>query len=56
MADVCFHIQNITISLQVAVATKENMADMVLLKANVGDDLFYRLCDSAKQSPKTVAV
>ena len=56
MADVCFHIQVMTFPLQVAVATKEDMADMVLLGANLGDDLFDRLCDIAKQYPKTVAV
>ena len=56
MADVCFHIQDMTFPLQVAVAIKEDMADMVLLGANLGDDLFNRLRDIAKQSPKTVAV
>ena len=56
MADVCFHIQDMTFPLQVVVATKEDMADMVLLGANLGDDLFDRLRDIAKQSPKTVAV
>ena len=56
MADVCFHIQDMTFPLQVAVATKEDMTDMVLLGTNLGDDLFDCLRDIAKQSPKTVAV
>ena len=56
MADVCFHIQDMTFPLQVVVATKEDISDMVLLGANLGDDFFDCLRDIAKQSPKTVAV
>ena len=39
-----------------AVATEEDMADKMLLGANLGDDLFDRLRHIAKQSHKTVAV
>ena len=56
MADVRFHIQDMTFPLQVVVLTKEDMADMMLLGVNLGDDLFNLLRDIAKQSPKTVAV
>ena len=53
ITDVCFHIQDMTFPLQVAVATKGYMADMVLLGANLGDDLFYMIL---QQSSKTMAL